>query len=202
MDHAFGQTRVPAPPTRVISAGLTGQDCLLAVGVVPIAVTEWFGGQPFAQPCGPRFAKCAAMPSLFQGIDDDQAECRQIMDILHKAIGIGAIGKMRQKCRAIVVIADTGQHRKRQIRQRRLQQVIAFEIAAISQVPRRQQQIGLLRRVDQRVEDGVQSLAIKFARIARIKPNMGVSDLGYQHRGLSCAKVRFILRRASLRPNL
>ncbi|ANE78075.1 iron ABC transporter substrate-binding protein [Mycobacterium adipatum] len=48
VDHAFGQTRVPAPPTRVISAGLTGQDCLLAVGVVPIAVTEWFGGQPFA----------------------------------------------------------------------------------------------------------------------------------------------------------
>lgn len=48
VDHAFGQTRVPAPTTRVISAGLTGQDCLLAVGVVPIAVTEWFGGQPFA----------------------------------------------------------------------------------------------------------------------------------------------------------
>ena len=48
VDHAFGETKVPAPPTRVISAGLTGQDCLLAVGVVPIGVTEWFGGQPFA----------------------------------------------------------------------------------------------------------------------------------------------------------
>ncbi|CAN7171604.1 ABC transporter substrate-binding protein [Mycolicibacterium frederiksbergense] len=48
VDHAFGETKVPAPPTRVISAGLTGQDCLLAVGVVPIAITEWFGGQPFA----------------------------------------------------------------------------------------------------------------------------------------------------------
>jgi iron complex transport system substrate-binding protein len=32
----------------VVSAGLTGQDCLLAVGVVPVGVTEWFGGQPFA----------------------------------------------------------------------------------------------------------------------------------------------------------
>lgn len=48
VDHAFGETKVPAPPTRVISAGLTGQDCLLAVGVAPIAITEWFGGQPFA----------------------------------------------------------------------------------------------------------------------------------------------------------
>lgn len=48
VDHAFGETKIPAPPTRVVSAGLTGQDCLLAVGVVPIGVTEWFGGQPFA----------------------------------------------------------------------------------------------------------------------------------------------------------
>ncbi|BBY80851.1 ABC transporter substrate-binding protein [Mycolicibacterium pulveris] len=46
--HAFGETRIPAPPTRVVSAGLTGQDDLLALGVVPIAVTDWFGGEPFA----------------------------------------------------------------------------------------------------------------------------------------------------------
>ncbi|MGV0851848.1 ABC transporter substrate-binding protein [Mycolicibacterium phlei] len=46
--HAFGETKIPAPPTRVVNAGLTGQDDLLAVGVVPIAVTEWFGGEPFA----------------------------------------------------------------------------------------------------------------------------------------------------------
>ncbi|GAB3229215.1 ABC transporter substrate-binding protein [Mycolicibacterium hippocampi] len=45
--HAFGETRVPAPPTRVVSAGLTDADDLLALGVVPIAVTDWFGGEPF-----------------------------------------------------------------------------------------------------------------------------------------------------------
>jgi iron complex transport system substrate-binding protein len=46
--HAFGDTKIPGPPKAVVSAGLTGQDELLAVGVVPIAVTEWFGNQPFA----------------------------------------------------------------------------------------------------------------------------------------------------------
>lgn len=46
--HAFGETTVPAPPKRVVNAGYTGQDELLAVGVVPIAVTNWFGDQPFA----------------------------------------------------------------------------------------------------------------------------------------------------------
>ncbi len=46
--HIFGETTVPAPPKRVVSAGFTEQDDLLAVGVVPIAVTNWFGDEPFA----------------------------------------------------------------------------------------------------------------------------------------------------------
>lgn len=45
--HLFGETKIPAPPKRVVSAGYTEQDDLLAVGVVPIAVTDWFGGEPF-----------------------------------------------------------------------------------------------------------------------------------------------------------
>jgi iron complex transport system substrate-binding protein len=45
--HVFGETRIPAPPQRVVSAGLTEQDDLLALGVVPVAVTDWFGGEPF-----------------------------------------------------------------------------------------------------------------------------------------------------------
>ncbi|ORV64047.1 ABC transporter substrate-binding protein [Mycobacterium gastri] len=46
--HLFGKTVVKEPPKRVVSAGFTEQDDLLAVGVVPIAVTNWFGDQPFA----------------------------------------------------------------------------------------------------------------------------------------------------------
>jgi iron complex transport system substrate-binding protein len=45
--HAFGETTVPGPPQRVVSAGFTEQDDLLALGVVPIAVTDWWGDQPF-----------------------------------------------------------------------------------------------------------------------------------------------------------
>lgn len=44
--HVFGETTVPAPPARVVSAGLTDADDLLAVGVVPIAVTRWLGDRP------------------------------------------------------------------------------------------------------------------------------------------------------------
>jgi iron complex transport system substrate-binding protein len=45
--HIFGETTIATPPKRVVSAGFTGQDDLLALGIVPIAVTNWFGDQPF-----------------------------------------------------------------------------------------------------------------------------------------------------------
>lgn len=48
VDHAFGQTVIPAPPKRVVSAGFTEHDGLLAMGVVPIATTKWYGTEPFA----------------------------------------------------------------------------------------------------------------------------------------------------------
>ena len=46
--HAFGKTEVKAPPKRIVSAGYTEHDYLLALGIIPIAVTEWYGGFPFA----------------------------------------------------------------------------------------------------------------------------------------------------------
>ena len=48
INHLFGQTVIKEPPKRVVSAGYTEQDDLLALGMVPIAVTNWFGDQPFA----------------------------------------------------------------------------------------------------------------------------------------------------------
>jgi len=46
--HTFGETTVPAPPKRVVSAGYTEHDDLLALGVIPVAVTNWFGDQASA----------------------------------------------------------------------------------------------------------------------------------------------------------
>lgn len=73
--HLFGQTVVKEPPKRVVSAGYTEQDDLLAVGVVPIAVTNWFGDQPFAVWPWAQPKLGAAQPvvlSLDNGIPVDQ----------------------------------------------------------------------------------------------------------------------------------
>lgn len=46
--HKFGETVVPEEPLRVVSVGVTEQDVLLELGVVPVGVTEWYGEQPDA----------------------------------------------------------------------------------------------------------------------------------------------------------
>ena len=48
IEHQFGTTTVPEAPSRVVVVGLTEQDVLLELGVVPIATTEWYGEQPHA----------------------------------------------------------------------------------------------------------------------------------------------------------
>src|SRR4051794_27605764 len=48
VEHQYGETVVPAEPQRVVSVGVTEQDVLLQLGVVPVAVTEWYGEQPDA----------------------------------------------------------------------------------------------------------------------------------------------------------
>jgi iron complex transport system substrate-binding protein len=46
--HEFGTTTVPAKPSRVVSVGVTEHDTLLALGVTPVGVTDWYGDQPYA----------------------------------------------------------------------------------------------------------------------------------------------------------
>jgi iron complex transport system substrate-binding protein len=41
--HKFGSTTINAAPKRIVLVGLTEQDPLLALGVVPVATTDWLG---------------------------------------------------------------------------------------------------------------------------------------------------------------
>lgn len=44
VDHVYGTTEVAEVPERIVVVGLNEQDALLALGVAPVATTEWFGG--------------------------------------------------------------------------------------------------------------------------------------------------------------
>ncbi len=48
IEHAYGETTIDGPSQRIVTVGLTEQDALLALGVVPVGATEWFGEHPGA----------------------------------------------------------------------------------------------------------------------------------------------------------
>jgi iron complex transport system substrate-binding protein len=48
IEHKYGTTTIDAVPERVVSIGFNDQDALLALGVVPVGIREWFGEQPSA----------------------------------------------------------------------------------------------------------------------------------------------------------
>jgi iron complex transport system substrate-binding protein len=48
IEHTHGTTTLDRPPERVVTVGLTDHDAVLALGVVPVGVTDWFGDHPHA----------------------------------------------------------------------------------------------------------------------------------------------------------
>jgi iron complex transport system substrate-binding protein len=46
--HEYGSTQVEGAPERVVTVGFTDQDFVLALGVKPVGVREFFGGRPQA----------------------------------------------------------------------------------------------------------------------------------------------------------
>ncbi|PWJ50228.1 iron complex transport system substrate-binding protein [Quadrisphaera granulorum] len=48
IDTQYGPVTVEKAPERVVVVGITEQDTLLALGVVPVATTEWYGEHPGA----------------------------------------------------------------------------------------------------------------------------------------------------------
>lgn len=48
IEHARGSTTIESAPKRVVTVGFSDQDAVLALGVAPVAVREWFGEKPYA----------------------------------------------------------------------------------------------------------------------------------------------------------
>jgi iron complex transport system substrate-binding protein len=67
-EHRFGTTVVEAAPERVVSLDYGGQDDLLALGIVPVAVRYWYGDYPYGT--WP-WAQAALGDSTFEMIEGD-----------------------------------------------------------------------------------------------------------------------------------
>ena len=108
--HAFGETTIPAPPTRVVSAGLTEADDLLAVGVAPVALTSWFGDPPDGVWPWARDALGAATPTVLT-LDDgiDVAAIAALKPDLIVAVNAGLDADTYDKLSAVApTLAQSG----------------------------------------------------------------------------------------------
>jgi iron complex transport system substrate-binding protein len=48
IEHKYGSTTIESAPKRIVVVGLREQDSLLALGIVPVATTEWYSEHPGA----------------------------------------------------------------------------------------------------------------------------------------------------------
>lgn len=48
IEHKYGSTTIDAEPVRVVSVGYSDQDDILAMGVKPVGIRDWYGDMPYA----------------------------------------------------------------------------------------------------------------------------------------------------------
>lgn len=48
IEHKYGETTIEERPERVVTVGYIEQDAVLALGVVPVGIRDWYGDQPNA----------------------------------------------------------------------------------------------------------------------------------------------------------
>lgn len=82
--HRYGTTTVDRAPRRIVSVGSTEQDVVLALGLVPVGVTEWYGDQPYATWPWARAALGDAQPTVLHADDgiDVEAVARLHPDLI------------------------------------------------------------------------------------------------------------------------
>lgn len=49
VEHKYGTTEIKTAPSRVVTLGLSDQDAVLAFGVKPVGVVDWFKERPFGK---------------------------------------------------------------------------------------------------------------------------------------------------------
>jgi iron complex transport system substrate-binding protein len=75
IEHKYGSTTIDKQPERVVVVGLRDQDALLALGVVPVATTEWYGKHPGAIfPWAKEALGSAKVPTVLTNTDGVQIE--------------------------------------------------------------------------------------------------------------------------------
>lgn len=76
VSHKYGETTIESAPQRVVSVGLLEQDALMALGVVPVGITYWFGDEDLqgVYPWAQDYLGDADLPTVLHDTDGVEFE--------------------------------------------------------------------------------------------------------------------------------
>src|SRR6478609_6430218 len=74
--HKYGETTIEKAPKRVVCLGLTDQDALMALGIVPVGVTYWFGDEKLqgVYPWAQEYLDGAELPTVLKDTNGVELE--------------------------------------------------------------------------------------------------------------------------------
>lgn len=104
IEHRFGTTTIEEPPERVVTVGFTDHDTVLAFGVQPVGVRDWYGDQPFATFPWAQEALGDAEPEI---IGDGSAINFEAVDDLNPDLIIGIYEDLSETYDTLSQIAPT-----------------------------------------------------------------------------------------------
>jgi iron complex transport system substrate-binding protein len=113
--HKYGETTIEKAPERVVCVGLTDQDTLMALGIVPVGITYWFGDESLqgVYPWAQEFLGDAELPTVLK--DANGVELEKVASLAPDLIIGGYSGLSEQDYKklsamGIPVVAQSGDY--------------------------------------------------------------------------------------------
>ncbi|GAB2460034.1 iron-siderophore ABC transporter substrate-binding protein [Nocardioides hungaricus] len=113
--HKYGETTVESAPKRVVCVGYLEQDTLLALGIVPVGVTYWFGDEKLqgVYPWAQEYLGDAELPTVLKdtnGIDIEKVASLAPDLIIGQYTGMTEAEYKKLSAMGVPVVAQSGDY--------------------------------------------------------------------------------------------
>ncbi|GAA4726675.1 iron-siderophore ABC transporter substrate-binding protein [Nocardioides endophyticus] len=113
--HKYGETTIEKAPERVVCIGLTDQDTLMALGIVPVGVTYWFGDEKLqgVYPWAQDYLGDAELPTVLKetnGVEIEKVAALAPDLIIGQYAGLTEQDYKKLEAMGVPVVAQSGDY--------------------------------------------------------------------------------------------
>ncbi|GAB6983815.1 ABC transporter substrate-binding protein [Nocardioides pyridinolyticus] len=115
ISHKYGETTVESAPKRVVCIGLSEQDMLMALGIVPVGITYWFGDEELqgVYPWAQDLLGDAELPTVLKdtnGVDIEAVAALAPDLIIGQYTGLTEADYKKLSAMGVPVVAQSGEY--------------------------------------------------------------------------------------------